>query len=58
MRQLAFAGAAYPIGTPSPAIEAAILVVMVVVFLLLSRWSLTVLERMARQEGRLSVRWQ
>jgi len=37
MRQLAFAGAAYRIGTPSPAIEAAILVGMVVVFLVLSR---------------------
>jgi ABC-2 type transport system permease protein len=58
MRQLAFAGAAYPIGTPPPAVEAAILVVMVVVFLLASRWALTKLERMARQEGRLSVRWQ
>jgi ABC-2 type transport system permease protein len=58
MRQLAFAGAAYPIGTPAPAIEAAILVVMVVVFLVLSRWCLTVLERRARREGALSVRWQ
>jgi ABC-2 type transport system permease protein len=58
MRQLAFAGAAYPIGTPPPAIEAAILVVMVVVFLLLSRWSLALLERRARREGALSVRWQ
>ncbi len=58
MRQLAFAGAAYPIGTPPPAIEAAILVAMVVVFVLLSRWTLAVLERMARAEGRLSVRWQ
>jgi ABC-2 type transport system permease protein len=58
MRQLAFAGAAYPIGTPSPAIEAAILVVMVVVFLVLSRWCLTVLEQRARREGALSVRWQ
>jgi len=58
MRQLAFAGAAYPIGTPSPLVEAAILVVMVVVFLVLSRWALAVLERRARQEGRLSVRWQ
>jgi ABC-2 type transport system permease protein len=58
MRQLAFAGAAYPIGTPTPAIEAAILVVMVVVFLLLSRWSLALLERRARREGALSVRWQ
>ena len=58
MRQLAFAGAAYPIGTPPPAVEAAILVAMVVVFLLASRWALAKLERMARQEGRLSVRWQ
>jgi ABC-2 type transport system permease protein len=58
MRQLAFADAAYPIGTPSPVIEAGILVVMVVVFIGLSRWTLAVLERRARQEGRLSVRWQ
>jgi ABC-2 type transport system permease protein len=58
MRQLAFAGAAYPAGTPSPLIEAAILVVMVVVFVGLSRWTLAVLERRARGEGRLSVRWQ
>ena len=58
MRQLAFAGAVYPIGTPSPAIEAVILAVMVVVFLVLSRWCLTVLEQRARREGALSVRWQ
>src|SRR5947199_2848584 len=58
MRQLAFAGAAYPIGTPSPAIEALILLAMVVVFIVLSRWTLATLERLARSEGRLSVRWQ
>jgi ABC-2 type transport system permease protein len=58
MRQLAFADSAYPIGTPPPGVEALILVVMVVVFLALSRWALTTLERRARQEGRLSVRWQ
>lgn len=58
LRQLAFAGAAYPLGTPSPGIEALILVVMVVVFIGLSRWTLAVLERRAREEGRLSVRWQ
>ena len=58
MRQLAFAGAAYPIGTPPPAVEAAILVGMVAVFLVLSRWCLSVLERRARREGALSVRWQ
>src|SRR5215213_2635009 len=33
LRQLAFAGAAYPLGTPSPAVEALILVGMVVVFI-------------------------
>lgn len=58
MRQLAFADAAYPAGTPSPLVEAGILVGMVVVFTALSRWTLAVLERRARQEGRLSVRWQ
>ena len=59
MRQLAFAGAAYPIGTPPPAVEALILVAMTVVFLaprpLDAR---ATLERRARREGRLSVRWQ
>jgi ABC-type uncharacterized transport system involved in gliding motility auxiliary subunit len=41
-----------------PNVEALILVVMTVVFLAASRWMLKKLERMARQEGRLSVRWQ
>jgi ABC-2 type transport system permease protein len=58
MRQLAFADAAYPIGTPGPEIEAAILIGMTVIFLVLARWALTVLERRARREGALSVRWQ
>jgi len=58
MRQLAFVGSEFPIGTPPPEIEALILVVMTVVFLGASRWMLRKLERMARQEGRLSVRWQ
>ena len=58
MRQLAFADAAYPLGTPGPAVEALILVAMTVVFTLLARWTLKTLERRARQEGRLSVRWQ
>jgi ABC-2 type transport system permease protein len=58
MRQLAFVGSEFPIGTPPPEIEAVILVVMTVVFLGTSRWMLRKLERMARQEGRLSVRWQ
>jgi len=58
MRQLAFAGTDYPTGTPPPGVEALILVVMVVVFIGVARWSLVTLERRAREEGRLSVRWQ
>jgi ABC-2 type transport system permease protein len=58
MRQLAFVDASFPIGTPPPAVEALILVAMTVVFLVAARWMLKTLERMARQEGRLSVRWQ
>jgi len=58
MRQLAFVNAEYPAGTPPPEIEALILVVMSVVFLLLARWMLRTLERRARHEGRLTIRWQ
>jgi ABC-2 type transport system permease protein len=58
MRQLAFADTSYPAGTPSPGIEALILVGMTAAFLGLARWSLGVLEYKARAEGTLSVRWQ
>ncbi len=58
MRQLAFIEANFPIGTPPPEVEALILVVMTVVFLAAARWMLRTLERRARREGRLSVRWQ
>lgn len=58
MRQLAFVGADFPVGTPPPEVEVLILIVMTVAFLLTSRWMLRTLERMARREGRLSVRWQ
>ena len=58
MRQLAFADSAYPAGTPPAAVEALILVAMVVVFIILARWALATLERMARREGRLTVRGQ
>jgi ABC-2 type transport system permease protein len=58
MRQLAFADAAYPLGTPGPQVEAIILVAMMVIFLLIARWTLRVLENRARREGRLSIRWQ
>jgi ABC-2 type transport system permease protein len=58
MRQLAFVGGDVEFGTPSPGIEALILVVMTVVFLLGARWMLRRMEEMARREGRLSLRWQ
>jgi ABC-2 type transport system permease protein len=58
MRQLAFADAVYPAGTPSPEIEALILVAMTLVFVGIARWTLRYLERLARREGRLTIRWQ
>jgi ABC-2 type transport system permease protein len=58
MRQLAFVGTDVDFNTPSPEVEALILVVMAVVFLLAARWMLDFMERMARREGRLSIRWQ
>jgi ABC-2 type transport system permease protein len=57
MRQLAFAGsAAASGGTPLPAVEALILLAMTVVFVGLARWMLKTVERLARAEGRLSLR--
>jgi ABC-2 type transport system permease protein len=58
MRQLAFVDAPGLGGTPPPAVEALILVVMTVVFIGLARWMLAALERRARREGRLTSRWQ
>ena len=58
MRQLAFAGTIGPTGTPPPEVEALILVAMTVVFTWLARTMLRVLERMAREQGRLSARWR
>ncbi|MEO8470521.1 MAG: ABC transporter permease [Chloroflexota bacterium] len=58
MRQLVFADAAFPVGTPAPLIEVAILGVMTVVSILGARWMLIAMERRARRDGRLSVRWQ
>jgi ABC-2 type transport system permease protein len=57
MRQLAFVDAAGLGGTPPPAVEAGILVVMIVVFVGAARRLLATLEGMARREGRLSIRW-
>jgi len=56
MRQLAFATGLGLSGTPPPAVEALILIVMTVAFIWLARMMLRYLERRARQEGRLSVR--
>jgi ABC-2 type transport system permease protein len=57
MRQLAFASSdalgVLPVGT-----EMAILAVMGVVFLIGARLALAFLERMARREGRLTLKWQ
>jgi ABC-2 type transport system permease protein len=58
MRQLAFADSIGPTGTPSPEVEALILVAMTVVFTWLARTMLRVLERLAREQGRLSARWR
>jgi ABC-2 type transport system permease protein len=58
MRQLAFVDAPGLGGTPPPAVEAAILVAMTVVFIGAARWMLAALERRARREGRLTTRWQ
>ena len=58
MRQLVFAGAPFPIGTPAPALELGILVVMAVFSIGLARWMLATMERRARRDGRLTIRWQ
>jgi ABC-2 type transport system permease protein len=58
MRQLAFADAAFPAGTPPPLVEVAILFAMTVVSILAARWMLVAMERRARRDGRLSIRWQ
>ncbi len=57
MRQLTFTQIP-DIGFLPPATEAAILVVMSIVFLLLARIALGYFERKARAEGRLMARWQ
>ncbi len=58
LRQLAFPGMPGLAGTPSPQVEALILVAMTVVFLVASQRLIRVIERMARSRGSLSIRWQ
>jgi ABC-2 type transport system permease protein len=57
IRQLAFAGTE-EIGLLPVRVEIAILAVMVVVFILLAHRALGFVERLARREGRLTIRWQ
>lgn len=58
IRQLTFARGLGPPALLPPEAEAAILAAMVVGFIGLARFSLRSLERRARREGRLTVRWQ
>lgn len=58
LRQLAFADRLGPTGTPSPEVEALILVAMTAFFLYAARLCLRFVERLARREGRLTIRWQ
>jgi len=58
MRQLVFADAPFPVGTPSPLVELGILAIMAVTAIALARWMLAAMERRARVDGRLTVRWQ
>lgn len=56
MRQLAFAGSPFTDGFLPPEMEALILVAMAVIFGVLARLCLGFVERLARQEGRLTMR--
>jgi ABC-2 type transport system permease protein len=58
MRQLVFAGAPFPVGTPAPELELAILAAMTVISTAIARLMLVSMERRARRDGRLTVRWQ
>ncbi len=56
MRQLAFAGSPETDGALPPEVEGLILVAMAVFFIALARFLLGVIERLARQEGKLTMR--
>jgi ABC-2 type transport system permease protein len=58
MRQLVFAGAPFPIGTPAPEIELGILAVMAILSTAFARWMIATMEQRARRDGRLTIRWQ
>jgi len=56
MRQLAFTGSEHVAGLLPPLAEALVLIAMATLFISLARWMLGVIERKARQEGRLVTR--
>jgi ABC-2 type transport system permease protein len=56
MRQLVFAGSEHLFGLLPPLLEALILLAMAALFISLARWMLSVIERRARQEGKLITR--
>jgi ABC-2 type transport system permease protein len=56
LRQLAFVGGVGSFGTPAPQIEALILLAMAALFLVLARIFLRAIERLSRNEGRLTSR--
>lgn len=56
MRQLAFAGSPETDGALPPEVEGLVLVAMAVFFIALARFLLGVIERLARQEGKLTMR--
>jgi ABC-2 type transport system permease protein len=58
MRQLAFSGSANTSGALPPDVEALVLVAMTVFFIVLARFLLGVIERLARREGRLTTQGQ
>lgn len=55
MRQLTFAGSEYTQGLLPAWIEALVLIGMAAFFILLARWMLGVIERLARHEGKLTT---
>lgn len=57
IRQLAFAGTEQ-LGLLPVRVEGAILAIMAVLFLVLAHRALAFVERLARREGRLTIRWQ
>jgi ABC-2 type transport system permease protein len=56
MRQLAFSGSDVVAGLLPPIVEALVLVAMATLFISVARWMLGVIERKARNDGKLVTR--